>query len=103
MKTKERARTGMFVRTEGLHSYIYVMWVSSKNTLFQSRDVQFKEEIKYLPEESTEIIKELEEEAIYNVTIPQTSMKNEEPQETGADNNKSIKLNDESSTVSTTF
>ena len=69
-KTKERARVGMFVRTEGLCGHIFVIWVPSKNRLIRSRDVQFREEIKHLPEESIDKIKEIEEENTYHIIIP---------------------------------
>ena len=42
----------------------------SKNRLIRSRDVQFQEEIKHLPEESIDEIKEIEEENTYHVIIP---------------------------------
>jgi hypothetical protein len=49
--------------------HIFVIWVPSKNRLIQSRDVQFREEIKHLPEESINEIKEIEEENTYHVII----------------------------------
>lgn len=72
-KTKERARIGMFVGTEGLRGHIYVVWVPSKNRLIRSRDVQFREEIKHLSQDSVSEIKEIEEESTYRATIPRVA------------------------------
>jgi hypothetical protein len=57
-KTKERAQKGQFVGTEGLRGHIFVVWIPEKRRLFRSRDVQFREEIKDLPEELLDEIKE---------------------------------------------
>jgi hypothetical protein len=77
-KTKERARKGQFVGTEGLRGHIFVVWIPEKGRLFRSRDVQFREEIKDLPEEPSVDIKEIEEENTYCVTIPNGNKEAEE-------------------------
>jgi hypothetical protein len=69
-KTKERARKGQFVGTEGLRGHIFVVWIPEKRRLFRSRDVQFREEIKDLPEELLDEVRETEEESTYRITIP---------------------------------
>jgi hypothetical protein len=38
-KTKERARKGAFVGTEGQRGHIFVIWIPEKKRLFHSRDV----------------------------------------------------------------
>jgi hypothetical protein len=68
-KTKERARKGAFVGTEGQHGHIFIVWIPEKKRLFRSRDVQFREELKHLPEEVSTEIQEKEEEKTYQVVI----------------------------------
>ena len=47
-----------------------MVWIPEKRELFRSRDVQFREEIKDLPEEPSIEIKETEEKNTYRVTVP---------------------------------
>ena len=77
-KTKERTRKGQFVGTEGLRGHIFVVWIPEKRRLFRSRDVQFREEIKDLPEEPSVEIKETEEENTYRVTVPNRNEETEQ-------------------------
>jgi hypothetical protein len=78
-KTKERAREGIFVGTEGLQGHIYVVWVPEKNRLFQSRDVQFREDLHRTSKEPSAAIREKEEET-YRAVIRQTDQEKSQEQ-----------------------
>jgi hypothetical protein len=53
-----------------LCGHIFMVWIPEKRRLFRSRDVQFREEIKDLPEELLDEVRETEEESTYRITIP---------------------------------
>ena len=70
---------------------------------FEVAIVQFREEIKHIPEETLEAIREYEEERTYTVIIPQTGTENKEAEETDIDNHKVLEPDTESSIVPTPF
>jgi hypothetical protein len=97
-KTKERAREGVFVGTEGLRGHIYIVWVPEKNRLFRSRDVQFREEFKKSSKEPLVGLKETEESNTYRVTIPSKNIQTENPDREQQEQ-KLVGMDDESSTL----
>ena len=70
-KTRVRSRKGAFVGTEGIHGHIFVVWIPEKKRLFRSRDVEFREVSKHIPEEMLESVSQKEENNTYPVVVHQ--------------------------------
>ena len=71
---------------EGLHGHIFIIWIPEKRRLFCSHDVQFREEMKQVPEEVSDELKEEEKQETYHAIIPKAhedQIDNVEPKAAG--------------------